>query len=132
MVEIVEKSIPIRIPMEEDCPILLAQVPNIIRHHHFLYQVADPDRKWAMVRPILEMVAASGFNRARFVVFPEASIPFRYKDEILQLIESRFPPNTVVIFGFEHILFSQYCQLLNEYLAFNEEACELVCKRRQG
>ena len=134
MVKIVEKSISFRIPLEEDCPILLAQVPNIIRHHHFLYQVADPDRKWAMVRPILEMVAAgeSGFNRARFVVFPEASIPFRYKDEILQLIESRFPPNTVVIFGFEHILFSQYCQLLNEYLAFNEEACELVCKERES
>jgi len=134
MVEIVEKSIPLRIPLEENCPILLAQLPNRLRHHHFLYQVADPDRKWAMVRPILEMSAAGEgrSDRARFVAFPEGSIPFGYKDEILQIIEDRFSSNTVVILGFEHIHFRQYSKLLNEYRAFNEEAYELVIKERNA
>ena len=87
-----------------------------------------------MVRLILEMAAAdeSGFGRTRFVAFPEGSIPFHYKDEILQLIERRFPPNTVIILGFEHIPFKHYCQLLSEYRAFNEEAHALVTKERKA
>ena len=87
-----------------------------------------------MVKPILEMVAASesGFDRTRFVAFPEGSVPFQYKDEILRLIENQFPPNTVVILGFEHILFRQYCELLSEYRAFNEEAYALVSKERKA
>lgn len=119
--------------MEANCPVLLAQLPNVLSHRNFLYQVADPDRKWAMLKAVLEMVAGGegGFDRARFVAFPEVSIPFRYKDEISQVIESRFPPNTVVILGFEHILFRQYYQLLSEYRAFNEEAYGLVIKERK-
>ena len=130
MIEIVEKSIPLRIPMEENCPILLAQVPNNLRHQRFLYQVADPDSKWTMVRAILEMatVGESRFDRVRFLAFPEASLPFRYKDEVLRLIDGRFPPNTVVILGFEHIHLKQYLQLLKEYRSFNEEAYKLVNK----
>jgi len=116
MVEIIEKSIPFRVSPEENCPILLAQLPNQLRHQRFLYQVADPDHKWAMVRPILEMVASreGHFNRTKFLAFPEGSIPFRYKDEIVQLIDGRFPSNSVVILGFEHIPFRQYWQLLSE------------------
>lgn len=133
MIEIVEKSIPLRILLQDNCSILLAQIPNFLKYHHFLYQVADPDRKWAMVRPILEMAAAgeSRFDRTRFVVFPEGSIPFKYKDEIVRLIDNRSPPNTVILFGFEHILFKQYCELLSDYRAFNEEAYELVGKERR-
>ncbi len=134
MVEIIEKSIPLRIPLEATCPILLAQLPNVLRHRNFLYQVADPDRKWEMMRPILEMVAGGegGFDRTSFVVFPEGSIPFRYTDQILQFIEGRFPPNTVVILGFEHILFRQYYQLLSQYRAFNAEAYEFVIRVRKA
>jgi hypothetical protein len=132
MVEIIEKSIPFRVSPEENCPILLAQLPNQLRHQRFLYQVADPDHKWAMVRPILEMVASreGHFNRTKFLAFPEGSIPFRYKDEIVQLIDGRFPSNSVVILGFEHIPFRQYWQLLSEYRTFNEEAYELVLNQR--
>lgn len=132
MVEIIEKSIPLRIPLEENCPILLAQLPNRLRYQHFLYQVANPDQKWAMVKPVLAMAASKEgrFDRTKFMAFPEASIPFRYKDEILQLIHDRFPPNTVTILGFEHILFRQYWHLLREYRAFNEEAYELVLSER--
>ncbi len=132
MVEIIEKFIPFGVSPEEDCAILLAQLPNRLRYQRFFYQVADPDQKWAMVRPILEMVASGEghFNRTKFLAFPEASIPFLYKDEIVRLIEGRFPSNSVVILGFEHIAFRQYWQLLSEYRAFNEEAYELVIKDR--
>jgi len=72
MVEIIEKSIPLGVPQEEDCPILLAQLPNQLRYQRFLYQVADPEQTWAMVRPILEMVTSGEghFRRTKFVVFP--------------------------------------------------------------
>lgn len=134
MIEIVEKSIPLTIPLQDNCPILLAQLPNVLRHRRFLYQVADPEQKWAMVRPILEMAAEveGRLGGTRFVAFPEGSIPFGYRDEILRFIDSRFPPNTVVILGFEHILFRQYCELLSEYRAFNEEAHAFVSNERQG
>ncbi len=128
MVEIVEKFIPLRIPIEENFPILLAQLPNLLKYHQFLYQVANPDQKWAMVRPILEMASGgeSHFGQLRFITFPEGSIPFRYRDEILRRIDVGFPSNTVVILGFEHIFFKQYRQLLAEHRTFNEEAHELV------
>src|SRR3990172_9308444 len=71
-----------------------------------------------------------GLNRTKFLAFPEGSIPFRYKDEIVQLIDGRFPFNSVVILGFEHIPFRQYWQLLTEYRTFNEEAYELVLNQR--
>ena len=130
MVEIIEKFIPFGVSPEEDCPILLAQLPNQLRYQRFLYQVADPEQKWAMVKPILEVVTSGEghFNRTKFLAFPEASIPFRYKDEIVRFIDGRFPSNSVVILGFEHIRFSQYWQLLSDYRAFNEEAYELVSK----
>ena len=80
MVEIIEKSIPLKIPLEENCPILFAQLPNRLRYKHFLYQVVDPDRKWAMVKPILEMAASpehkvfqdvvSGFYAERLIFMP--------------------------------------------------------------
>lgn len=134
MVEIIEKFIPFGVSPEEDCPILLAQLPNRLRYHRFFYQVADPDHKWEMVRPILEMVTSGEdhFRRTKFVVFPEASIPFRHMDEIVRFIDGRFPANSVVILGFEHIPFRQYRQLLNEYRVFNEEAYELVIKDRMA
>ncbi|MCI0483966.1 MAG: hypothetical protein L0Y78_05230, partial [candidate division NC10 bacterium] len=130
MVEIIEKFIPLSVSQEEDCPILLAQLPNRLRYHRFFYQAADPDQKWEMVRPILEMVASGEgpLRRAKFVVFPEASIPFGHKDEIVRFIDGRFPSNCVVILGFEHIPFRQYRQLLSAYRVFNEEAYELIVK----
>lgn len=135
MVQIIDKPVALKIPTGEPCPILLAQLPNRLGFRNFLYQVADPAEKGVLVRSTLELVASGegGLHRARFVVFPEGSIPFRYKDELLKLIEDRFAPNTVIILGFEHITYRQYWQLLSEYRACNEKGYELVLgERREG
>ncbi len=130
MVQIIDKYVALNLSPEGTLSVLLAQLPNKLKYHRFLYSVANPHEKWDLVRPLLEKIAfqEDQFERVQFVAFPEACIPFKYRDEILRVIEDRFPSNTVTIIGFEHIYFHQYYQLLTEYKDSNREAYELVIK----
>lgn len=107
---------------------LLAQIPSRLRYRNYFYQLVDPAAQWATVEQILRMVARGedGLDQATFVVFPEVSVPFQHKDDLLTIIEKDFRPNTVTIAGFEHISLRQFWQLLAEYDAHNPEAHRLV------
>jgi predicted amidohydrolase len=131
MVEIIEKFIPLRLPAEERVSMLLAQIPSRLRYRNYFYQLVDPRGQWTLVEQILRMVARGeeGLNGATFVVFPEVSVPFQYKDDLVEIIQKDFPPNTVTIAGFEHITLRQFWQLLAEYDAHNAEAHRLILDR---
>ncbi len=107
---------------------LLAQIPSRLRYHNYFYQFVDPRGQWAVVERILRMVSEGedGLDGATFVVFPEVSVPFRYKDELLTIIRKDLRPNTVTIAGFEHVSLRQFWQLLAEYDAHNAEAHRLL------
>ena len=59
-------------------------------------------------------------------MFPEASIPFAQFDEMLEIIAGGFRPNTVTMFGVEHVRLKVYRDLLERFRADNEEAIECV------
>jgi hypothetical protein len=128
MVELIEKTIPIRLPVEERVSMLLAQIPSRLRYRNYFYQLVDPQAQWASVEQVLRMVAdgEDNLDRATFLVFPEVSVPFEHKDDFLTIIEKDFRPNTVTIAGFEHITLRQFWQLLAEYDADNAEAHRLT------
>jgi hypothetical protein len=128
MVELIEKSISIRLPLEERISMLLAQIPSRLRFRNYFYQLVDPQAQWAGVEQVLRMVAhgEDHLDRATFLVFPEVSVPFEHKDDFLAIIEKDFRPNTVTIAGFEHITLRQFWQLLAEYDPDNAEAHRLT------
>jgi hypothetical protein len=84
---------------------MVCQLPNRLRRTDFAYQVADPGAKWDQVRTILELVAAGKGNlkKLHFLLFPESTMPAACVPEALTLIEQQFRPNTVTVFGVEHI-----------------------------
>jgi hypothetical protein len=130
MVELIEKFIPLRPPAEDRLSMLLAQIPSRLRYRNYSYQLVDPQAQWAAVERILRMVARreDELDQATFLLFPEASVPFQYKDDLLAIIQRELQPNTVTIAGFEHISLRQYWQLLAEYDAHNAEAHRLTAE----
>lgn len=128
MVELIEKFIPLRPPAEDRVSMLLAQIPSRLRYRNYFYQLVDPRGQWAAVERILRMVAQGedGLDRATFILFPEVSVPFQHREDLLAIIERDFRPNTVTIAGFEHISLRQFWQLLAEYGAHNAEAHRLT------
>ncbi len=128
MVELIEKFIPLRLPNEELVSMILAQIPSRLRYRNYFYQVVDPEGQWALVERTLRMVARGedGLDGAAFLIFPEVSVPFRFKDDLVRIIQQDFRPNTVTIAGFEHISLRQFWQVLAEYDADNAEAHRLT------
>jgi len=128
MVFIVEKLINVAFPQGHHQHCLVCQLPNRLKRTDFAYKVADPADKWDQVRSILELVASGKGNlkKLHFVLFPESTLPAAYVNEALTLIEENFRPNTVTVFGVEHIRLGEYRQLLETYREDNEEALASV------
>ncbi|MEK7205038.1 MAG: hypothetical protein AAB254_05970, partial [candidate division NC10 bacterium] len=124
MVQLVEKFVSLRPPVEDRVSMLLAQIPSRLRYRNYFYKLVDPRGQWSAVEQILRMVARGEdhLDQTTFLVFPEVSVPFEHKDDFLAIIEKDFRPNSVTIAGFEHITLRQYWQLLAEYDVHNAEA----------
>ncbi len=103
---------------------LLAQIPSRLRYRNYFYELVDPQAQWSAVERILRLVARGEdqLDQATFLVFPEVSVPFRHREDLLTIIQKEFQRNTVTIAGFEHISLRQFWQLLAEYHADNAEA----------
>ena len=75
------------------------------------------------------MAAGEGnLKKLHFLMFPETGIPFARFDEMLELIDRGFRPNTVTMFGVEHIRLKTYRDLLQRFREDNEEAMEFVAR----
>ena len=58
MVQLLEKFIPLRPPVEDRVSMLLAQLPSRLRYRNYFYTLVDPRGQWSAVEQILRMVAA--------------------------------------------------------------------------
>lgn len=107
---------------------LVCQIPNRLGKGDSACRLVDPEAKWAQVRSILELVAAAEGNlrKLHFLLFPEACLPVNHLDGMLAFIRERFRPNTVIIFGIEHIELRAYLDLLRRHGADNAEALASV------
>ncbi len=57
MVQLLEKFIPLRPPVEDRVSMLLAQIPSRLRYRNYFYTLVDPRGQWSAVEQILRMVA---------------------------------------------------------------------------
>jgi hypothetical protein len=107
---------------------LVCQLPNRLGAGDSACRLVDPEPKWAQVGSILDLVAAGDGNlrKLHFLLFPEACLPRNHIADMLAFIRERFRPNTVTIFGVEHIKLRTYLALLHQFAADNAEALASV------
>jgi len=128
MVQIIDKKVNLEFPLGHHLHCLIAQIPNHLRHSEYGFALVEPDRKWDQVSTLLDMVAegAGNLKKLHLLLFPETSIPFARFDDMLRTIGERFRPNTVTMFGVEHVRLRTYRELLERFRHDNGEAIDLV------
>ncbi len=128
MPEIIDKKVNLEFPLGHHLHCMVAQIPNHLTRADIGFCLVDPEEKWRLVSSILDLVAAGEGNlkKLHFLLFPESSLPVSRFDDMLATIKQRFRPNTVTVFGVEHIPLRQYRALLERFRADNGEAIGLV------
>lgn len=128
MVQIIDKKVNLEYPLGHHLHCMIAQVPNHLRGAEKGFAIVKPDRQWERVRSILDLVAAGEGNlkKLHFLMFPETHVPVGRFDEMLNVINGTFRPNTVTMFGVEHVSLKAYREMLERFREDNAEAIELV------
>ncbi|TGU75034.1 hypothetical protein E4633_06145 [Geomonas terrae] len=128
MVKIVEKQVQLDFPLGHHLHCLIAQIPNRLQRRDHLFTLVDAEEQWRLVRSVLDLVAEGSGNlkRLHFLMFPETSVPLSRFDDLLNIIDERFRPNTVTMFGLEQIRLEQYRALLRRFEEDNAEALDCV------
>jgi len=128
MPEIIDKKVNLAFPLGHHLHCMIAQIPNHLKRTDIGFQLVDPEEKWRLVSSVLDLVAAGEGNlkKLHILLFPESSLPVSRFDDMLAAIEQRFRPNTITVFGVEHIRLRDYRDLLERFRADNAEALEFV------
>jgi hypothetical protein len=128
MPEIIDKKVNLEFPLGHHLHCMVAQLPNHLKRTESGFSITDPEEKWSLVSSVLELVEAGEGNlkKLHFLLFPESSLPASRFDDMLSIIEQRFRPNTVTVFGIEHIRLSDYRAMLERFREDNPEAISLV------
>src|SRR5512145_2705873 len=105
MPRILDKAVNLAFPLGHHLHCLVAQLPIRLRRADHGYEIADPEAQWQTVQSVLELVAEGERNlkKLHFLLFPEAAVPFDRLDALLELIDRALRPNSVTMFGLEHI-----------------------------
>lgn len=128
MVQIIDKKVNLEFPLGHHLHCLIAQIPNHLRRSEQGFALVEPERKWAQVKSILDLVTEGSGNlkKLHFLMLPEATLPFARFDEMLGIIDQGFRANTVTMFGVEHVRLKTYRELLERFRDDNGEAIGLV------
>ncbi|RME35960.1 MAG: hypothetical protein D6794_09095 [Deltaproteobacteria bacterium] len=154
MVQIVEKDIRVAFPRGHHLHAMACQIGNRLERTDFAFRIADPDAQWGKIRSVFELVAEgeSNLKRLHFLLLPESSLPAAHLNEALEFIDRNFRPNTVTIFGIEHVTLADFRSWLRHWAIDNREllasvaedidageveqmpvnSCAIVCKEEDG
>lgn len=128
MPEIITKKLNLAFPLGHHQHCMVAQIPNRLRRAATGFIVVAPDETWRMVKSVLDVVAAGegNFKKLHFLLFPETCLPVSRFDDMLAAIKTSLRPDTVTIFGVEHVRLHEYRALLERFREDNAEAIALV------
>jgi hypothetical protein len=128
MIQIIDKKVNLEFPLGHHLHCLIAQIPNELGRAPCGYRLTNPEDKWRQIASILDLVAAGEGNlkKLHFLMLPETSIPYLRFDEMITAIDRGFRPNTVTMFGIEHISLREYRGMLERFREDNSEGIELV------
>ena len=128
MYQLVEKQLNLEFPLDHHLHCMVCQLPVNLGGTEAGCQMEETNQAWDQVRSVLDLVADGEGNlkRLHFLILPEASMPAERVDDALELIRQRFHPNTVTMFGVEHVALTDYLEMLRRYSADNDEALQAV------
>jgi hypothetical protein len=128
MPRILDTDVRLAFPLGHHLHCLLAQIPVRLRRADHGYELADPDAQWRAVRSVIDLVAAGEQNlkKLHFLLFPEAAVPFARLDDLLEALDAGMRPNTVTMFGLEHVRLRTYRDLLERFSDENGPALPLL------
>jgi hypothetical protein len=134
MVQIIDKEVNLEFSIGQHLHCMIAQLPNQLIKVGHDFALADTEEKWTQILSLLDLViGGEGYlQKLHFLMLPEASLPFRYFDEMLEIIRQQFRPNTVTIFGVEPIHLSAYRELLERFQEDNGDAIAAVATDIEG
>ena len=107
---------------------LVAQLPVRLHAGERGYQLVDRVAAWAQVESVLELVASGDRNLRKlgFLMLPEGAVPADRLDDVLAVVGRRFAPNSVTMFGLEHVPLRTFRAELQRFAEDNAEAIALV------
>jgi hypothetical protein len=128
MVRILDTPVKLEIPLGHHLHCLVAQIPIRLRRSEHAFAIEDREGQWRTIRSVLDLVADGDQNlkKLHFLLFPESSVPFERLDDVLAVIQRRFRPNTITVFGVEQVCLRIYRELLGRFREDNAEAIALV------
>ncbi len=134
MVQIIDKEVNLEFSIGQHLHCMVAQLPNRLIKVGHDFTLTDTVEKWTQILSLLNLViGGEGYlQKLHFLMLPEASLPFGHFDEMLEIIEHKFRPNTVTIFGVEPVHLSVYRELLERFQEDNKDAIATVEKDIEG
>jgi hypothetical protein len=128
MVKILDREVNLAFPLGHHLHCLIAQIAVRLRRAAHGFEIADRDEQWRSVRSVLDLVTEGERNlkKLHFLLFPEGSVPFDRFDALLAAVDGGLRPDTVTMFGLEHVPLKLYRDLLLRFPEDNEGAIELV------
>ena len=114
--KIIRKNLSINFKTEA-VSIYLSQIMSVL--DDTTKKLKNAEEKWNIIKSIFNLVSSSDrpFN---FLIFPEVAIPYTHIQEIINIIEEKFPVNTVTILGIE-IISVKECKTIIEKLGINDK-----------
>lgn len=128
MFQIVDKQVFLDYPRGHHLHCMISQIPNDLRHILQPDQEANNVHKWEQVNSVMQLVAKGEGNlkKLHFLLFPEATLPAEYLDNALAIIADEFRPNTVTMFGVDHVELHQFRAVVQRYAEDNQELLQTI------
>lgn len=128
MFNIVEKQLNIDFLHGHHLHCMVCQIPNQLGMKDWACRLVNPQQSWEQIRSILQLIVVgeSNLKKCHFLMFPEAVMPAAHIEETLQIIDKGFRPNSIILFGVEHIRLADYRDLLLQFQADNVETLASV------
>jgi hypothetical protein len=133
MMRIIEHTVDLDFPAGRGVHTLVAQIPNRLRLEGRLFKIVDKREQNARIMSTLEVAGClSEDEKLHFILLPESSVPFATLEEVIEVISTDLPDNTVVIFGIEHITLHQFRKVVERHIKDNSELMDLVATEDNG
>jgi hypothetical protein len=127
VIQILEAELNLDYPMGSHLHCLVAQIPVRLTATEAGIALSDREAQWRTLASVLELAAGGGrFQKLNFLMFPETSVPAGRLDDVLDIVRERFPPNTVTMFGMEHVHLRTYLDTLRRFRGDNRLAIPAV------
>ena len=127
MVRILDTPVRLEFPFGHHLHCLVAQLPIRLRRSEHGYTIDDPDRQWLAILTTLEVAAENKrLGKLHVALFPESAVPLHRLDDMIAAVGRHLRPNTVTIFGVEHVALRAYREFLERFREDNGAALALV------